>query len=305
MKRSSLLFCLLVACQVNVPNPPAGTQGNTGATNTPAAATTTKEDEKAAAAAAVAEACSDTCSAYVKTCKTDCKALPVGATRTACTKACGEATEGCNTACVDSDDPETFDPESEEFDGKPEPLPTDSDTCGGIDQLACAQDSGFAACQNGNLEVEGADANGDPATYCRKSCAKNILETQDGKDDCDGTHVCFPTDFENPAAPTACTPSECDPATAKTDGFSVSPGCSYPFARCGAWAKTTFGFCNFNCTPHDETNACPIWKGYAVGTWLTGWHIADFGHGANYYGKNLADALATIDETATERAEVA
>ncbi len=54
-----------------------------------------------------------------------------------------------------------------------------------------------------------------------------------------------------------------------------------------------------------EANACRIWKGYDVGTGLTGWHIAEFGHGANYYGKNLADALATIDETATERAEVA
>lgn len=53
-----------------------------------------------------------------------------------------------------------------------------------------------------------------------------------------------------------------------------------------------------------EANACRIWKGYDVGTGLTGWHIAEFGHGANYYGKNLSDTLATIEDTATERAEV-
>lgn len=244
----------MVACNVTVPPPGAtGPSGPSGTTPTG----TPPGDEEEDPAAAACEGSTSSCGKFVTKCKTECKDLSTAAERKTCTTGCNEALDGCVEACKDSDDPESFDAEDEDFPGKPEDKPTTSDECGGVDQLACAEDSGFDPCQEDNLEVPGADENGEEVTFCRASCAKNILETTDGKDDCDATHVCFPTDFNNANAPTACVPSECDPATATTDGFSVSPGCAYPFARCGAWAKPAFGFCNFNCTPHDEDNACP------------------------------------------------
>ena len=52
-----------------------------------------------------------------------------------------------------------------------------------------------------------------------------------------------------------------------------------------------------------EANAAAIWKGYDVGTGQTGWHFVKFGQTATFLGSNLDEALATIDDIATERAE--
>lgn len=51
-----------------------------------------------------------------------------------------------------------------------------------------------------------------------------------------------------------------------------------------------------------EANACQVFKGYDVGTGLTGWHFIRFGSTATYLGDNLPDALETIDRIEEERA---
>ena len=50
-----------------------------------------------------------------------------------------------------------------------------------------------------------------------------------------------------------------------------------------------------------EVNACRVWKGYDVGTGLTGWHYTRFGQTATYIGDNERQALDWISELKEER----
>ena len=53
-----------------------------------------------------------------------------------------------------------------------------------------------------------------------------------------------------------------------------------------------------------EANACNIFKGYAMSTGESGYHYVPFNSTAVYLGKNLSQALETIDQIADEREEV-
>ena len=55
--------------------------------------------------------------------------------------------------------------------------------------------------------------------------------------------------------------------------------------------------------PEGEANAAQVFKGYDMGTGQTGWHYTPFGGTAVFLGSNAAEALATIEDIATERAE--
>jgi hypothetical protein len=50
-----------------------------------------------------------------------------------------------------------------------------------------------------------------------------------------------------------------------------------------------------------EANACEIWKGYDMGTGLTGWHYKRFGHTATFAGDNLREALDFIAGVKSDR----
>jgi hypothetical protein len=256
MNRLNLLLCLsMVACNVTVPpsNTPASTQGTTGPTNSN---TNTTDDDKTA----VCEGSTSSCSKFVKTCKNDCKSITDATAKKECNTACGEALEGCVEACKASDDPDLFDAETEDFDGKPEPPPTTSETCGNADQECCAE-AGLDDCQAGLLKLTNTDADGNTVCGCVTPCKKNLADqANQGKDDCDATHICIPQDLSKPVSASNklfCVPSMCDPATAVGDGKSIDPGCGFPQTTCSPVGKPTFGFCNFTCTPGSETMACP------------------------------------------------
>ena len=50
-----------------------------------------------------------------------------------------------------------------------------------------------------------------------------------------------------------------------------------------------------------EANACRVWKGYDMGTGLTGWHFTRFGQTATHIGRNLAEALEWIESEADQQ----
>ena len=54
-----------------------------------------------------------------------------------------------------------------------------------------------------------------------------------------------------------------------------------------------------------EANALEIFKGYAADNGQTGWQMREFGRSEHtFLGHSKAEALATIEDIATERAEV-
>ena len=45
-----------------------------------------------------------------------------------------------------------------------------------------------------------------------------------------------------------------------------------------------------------EANACRIWKGWDVGTQLSGWHYQRFGETATFMGSNISECEQFVDE---------
>lgn len=66
-------------------------------------------------------------------------------------------------------------------------------------------------------------------------------------------------------------------------------------------AKETIRKALKNLMSDGEANACEIWKGYDMGTGMTGWHYKRFGQTATFIGSNLSDALEWIECLADER----
>lgn len=50
-----------------------------------------------------------------------------------------------------------------------------------------------------------------------------------------------------------------------------------------------------------EANATRIWKGYDVGTGMSGWHYQQFGRNATFIGDNVTEAVEWIDALAEDR----
>ena len=54
-----------------------------------------------------------------------------------------------------------------------------------------------------------------------------------------------------------------------------------------------------------DANALEIFKGYAVDNGQTGWQMREFGRSEHtFLGHSKSEALATIEDIATERAEI-
>lgn len=234
---------------------PQGTNGTSGTTNNNNNNTNTDPT-------AVCDGGASTCSKWLSQCKKDCKVIGDATKRTECTTGCDDALPDCVSACKDASDPAKWDAKLEDWDGKPEPPKPTSDECGGADQECCADDSGFDACQEGMVKLEGDDGQGNTLCGCATACKKNILDQKNKQqDDCDETHICIALDYTKAPSttnPLSCLPAMCDPTAASGKSDTLDPGCGYPQPRCGGifTTKPKFGFCNPHCVPHSADLGC-------------------------------------------------